>query len=152
MLKASWMALLSISLLLPAAGFCDDNGSADDANEQQQVETLSTEDLLAQSGYASRWQLAHPIDAVADTVSWQQQMIDFDFQDETALARMTRLRSVSLLTIAEIGPTRLFFGINHDGLVGLHFNPLPRSDDEQDFEMVRMPYLNEHEPDSEIEH
>jgi hypothetical protein len=55
---------------------------------------------------------------------------------------------LSLLTLAEIGQTRLFLGVNDEGLLGLHFNALPRDGDERYLEVIRMPYLKEHEPDS----
>ncbi len=151
MCKASWTAKLVLGMLLPVASLADDKDSSSSPNAQQPVIPLSTQELLSQSQYASRWQLQHPINATGYSGSWQQQMADFNFQDESALERISRLRAVSLLTIAEFGPTRLFFGINHDGLLGLHFNPLPRNDDERDLEVIRLPYLDEEETDSELE-
>jgi hypothetical protein len=66
------------------------------------------------------------------------------------LARVSKLRNLSLLTLAEIGQTRLFLGVNDEGLVGLHFNALPRDSDGRYLEVVRMPYLKENEPDDEV--
>ena len=44
-----------------------------------------------------------------------------EFYDNSALGRLKRLRDVSFLTLAESGQTRVFFGVDRDGLVGLHF-------------------------------
>ena len=44
-----------------------------------------------------------------------------EFYDNSTLGRLKRLRDVSFLTLAESEQTRIFFGVNRDGLVGLHF-------------------------------
>jgi hypothetical protein len=49
-----------------------------------------------------------------------------------------------------MGQTRLFLGVNDDGLVGLHFNLFSRAGDERYLEVARMPYLAQIEPDSEL--
>ncbi len=150
MLKASWMAQLMIGMLLSAAGFADDAKFSNTDGEPLPVVTLSVETLLAESGYASRWQLFHPVEAVAYSDDWPRQITDFDFQDASALARVSKLRSLSLLTLAEIGQTRLFLGVDEEGLVGLHFIVLPHYDHERYLELARMPYLKENEPDREV--
>lgn len=151
MLKASWMALLAIGMLLSAAGFADDAKSSNTGGEPLPVVTLSVEALLAELGHASRWQLFHPVEAMASSDDWPRPIADFDFQDSNALARVSKLRSLSFLTLAEIGQTRLFLGVNDDGLVGLHFSASTRYGDERYLEVLRMPYLKENEPDSEVE-
>lgn len=151
MLKASWMALLAIGMLLSAAGFADDAKSSNTGGEPLPVVTLSVAALLAELGHASRWQLFHPVDAMASSDDWPRPIADFDFQDSNALARVSKLRSLSLLTLAEIGQTRLFLGINDDGLVGLHFSTFSRYGDERHLEVVRMPYLTKNEPHSDFE-
>ena len=151
MRKASWMALLTIGMLLSAAGFADDAKSSNTDGEPLPVVTLSVEVLLAELGHVSRWQLFHPVEVMAYSDDWPRPIADFDFQDASALARVSKLRSLSLLTLAEIGQTRLFLGVNDDGLVGLHFSAFPRYGDERYLEVVRMPYLMENEPDSEAE-
>ncbi len=57
------------------------------------------------------------------------------------MARVSKLRNLSLLTLAEVGQTRLFLGVNDDGLVGLHFNRFSRADDTRYLEAARMTYL-----------
>jgi hypothetical protein len=63
------------------------------------------------------------------------------FQDNSALGRVSKLRNLSLLTLAESRRTRLFLGVNDDGLVGLHFVALPKYGDERYLSLIRMPYL-----------
>jgi len=84
------------------------------------------------------------------SMQWLTQIAEFNFQDDSALARVSKLRNLSLLTLAEIGQTRLFLGVNDDGLVGLHFNLFSRAGDARYLEVVRMPYLQKTGPDSEI--
>ena len=151
MLKASWMAQLVIGMLLSAAGFADDAKSSNTDGEPLPVVTLSIETLLAESEHAPRWQLFHPIEAMAYSDDWPRPIADFDFQDASALTRIRKLRSLSLLTLAEIRQTRLFLGVDEKGLVGLHFSTFLHYGDERYLELIRMPYLKEKEPDSEIE-
>jgi len=151
MLKASWMALSIIGMLLSTAGFADDAKPSNTNGEQLPVVTPSVETLLAESEYASRWQLFDPVEAMAYSDDWPRPIGELDFQDAGALARVSKLRSLSLLTLAEIGQTRLFLGVNENGLVGLHFSALPNYGDEHYLEVVRMPYLKENEPDSAVE-
>ena len=149
--KASWMTLLTIGMLLSTAGFADDAKSSNTDSEPLPEVTLSVEALHAESGYTSRWQLFDSVEAVANSDDWPRAIADFDFQDDSALARVSKLRSLSLLTLTETGRTRLFLGINEEGLVGLHFSTFRHHGDERYLEVVRMPYLKEKEPDSEVE-
>jgi hypothetical protein len=151
MLKASWMAQLVIGMLLSAAGFADDAKSSNIDGEPLPVVTVSVETLLAELGYASRWQLFYPVEAMAYSDNWLRPIADLDFQDASALSRIRKLRSLSLLTLAEIGQTRLFLGVDEEGLVGLHFSTFLHYGDERCLELIRMPYLKEKEPNSEIE-
>ncbi len=151
MLKARSMMLLTIGMFLPAAGFADDAKSSNTDGDPLPVVTFSVEGLLAESRYASRWLLFHPVESTAYSDDWPRPIADFDFQDDSALARVSKLRSLSLLTLTETGRTRLFLGINEEGLVGLHFSTFRHHGDERYLEVVRMPYLKEKEPDSEVE-
>jgi hypothetical protein len=146
--KASWMTLLTIGMLLSAAGLADDTKSSNTDSEPLPEVTPSVQALHAESGYASRWHLFDSVEAMAYSDDWPQTIADFDFQDDSALARVSKLRNLSLLTLVEIGQTRLFLGINDDGLLGLHFNAFPRDGDAHYLEVIRMPYLKENEPDS----
>jgi len=123
--EAKRMALLIVGLLLSVAGFADD----------------------AKLEYASRWQLSHPVEAMAYSDDWSQPIANFNFQDSSAFGRATKLRGLSLLTLAEVGHARLFLGVNEEGLVGLHFRALPRHSQKRYLELVRMPYLKKSHPE-----
>ena len=148
--KVMWLVLLPIGMLLSAAGLADDTKSSSTGDEPLPEVTRSVDALLAESRYASRWQLYHPVEAVAYSNDWQRPIVDLNFHDDSALARVRKLRNLSLLTLAEVGQTRLFLGVNDDGLVGLHFNLFSRAGDERYLEVVRMPYLKKTGPDSEV--
>ena len=151
MRKASWMALFTIGMLLTAACIADEEThSSTDVGPLPDV-TLSVDPLNPESWYSSRWQLSRSLEPMAFSDDWPQAIADFDFQDRSALGRASRLDSLSFLTLAEIGQTRVFLGVNDEGLVGLHFNIFPRALGERQLEVVRMPYLKEKEPDNEVE-
>ncbi len=139
--KTSWMTLLTIGMLLSAAGFADDARSSRTDSEPLPEVTLSVEALNAESRYTSRRHSFDSVEAMAYSDDWPRAFADLDFQDDSALARVSKLRDLSLLTLVEIGQTRLFLGVNDDGLVGLHFNLFSRTDNTLYLEAVRMPYL-----------
>jgi hypothetical protein len=141
MTKASWMALLNIGLLWSAAGLADDVQYSKTDGELLPVVTLSVETMLAESEYPSRWRRFHPAEATAYSDGWLRPIADFDFQDAGALSRISKLRGLSLCTLAEFGHSRLFLGVNEEGLVGLHFDMFPHYGGERILEVVRMPYL-----------
>ena len=141
MIKASEMTLLTIGLLWSAAGFADEVQSSKTDGEQQPAVTLSVETMLAESEYPPRWRPLHLTEATAYSNDWLRPIADVDFRDADALSRISNLRGLSLLTLADFGQTRLFLGVNEEGLVGLHFDLFPHYSGEQYLEVVRMPYL-----------
>ena len=151
MRKANWMALLTIGTLLPVAVFADDESHSSTDSDAPSVVTFSVDPFHTESLYPSRWQLHHSVGEVAYADDWSQPIADFDFEDASALARVSKLRSLSLLTLAEVGQTRVFLGVDDKGLVGLHFNVFVRDLGESSLEMARMPYLKEKEPDDEVQ-
>ena len=151
MRKANWMALLTIGTLLPVAVFADDELHSSTDSDAPPVVTLSVDPLHTESLYPSRWQLTHSVGEIAYADGWSQPIADFDFEDASALARVSKLQSLSLLTLAEVGQTRGFLGVDNKGLVGLHFNVFVRDLAESSLEMARMPYLKENAPDDEFE-
>lgn len=70
-------------------------------------------------------------------------IIDFELKEVPALKRISRLRNLSLLTLANKGQIRFFLGVNADGLVGLHITLLSRRDEGRILELLRMPYLRQ---------
>lgn len=151
MLKASWMALLIVGVLLSAAGVADDAKPTDPGVDEPLAADLALAVSLADPEYASRWQLSHPVENMAYSYDGLRPIANIDFQASGALARARKLRELSLLTLAEVGPTRLFLGVNRRGVLGVHFGALPRPGDERCLEFVRMPYLNNKQSDIEVE-
>ena len=133
MLKAKWIGQFTMGMLLSMAAMADE--------AQQPAGTATVETLLAESAYAPRWQLDRPIDITRYASTWRQPIADVDFQDNSVLGRVSKLRNLSLLTLAESRQTRLFLGVNDDGLVGLHFVVVPKYGDERYLSLMRMPYL-----------
>lgn len=152
MFKANWMALFATGMLSPMAGFADDAQPTD--SEPLPIPTLSRAALLAELEYASRWHLLPTTEAIAYADEQPQHLAKFgvNFRDDNAMMRATRTRNLSLLTVAEFHKTRLFFGVNSDGVVGLHFNAFRRHGDARYLEVFRMPYVKHttpgHEPHS----
>jgi hypothetical protein len=142
MVKASWMALLTTGLLCSAAGFADDVQPSKTDDELLPVVTLSVETMLAESKYPSRWRTFHPAEATAYSDGLLQPIADLDFNDTGVLYRVSKLRGLSLLTLAEFGQTRMFLGVNDDGFVGLHFDTFQHNELDRYFEVIRMPYLS----------
>ena len=65
---------------------------------------------------------------------------ELEFHDSSAMGRARKIRSLSLLTLAEFKKSRLYLGVNQRGLLGLHFNTAQQSGD-RCLEVARMPYL-----------
>ena len=141
MIKASWISFLTIGLLWSAASFADDAQPSKSNDELLPVVSLSLEAILTESKIPSRWRPLYPAEATVYSDDWPRPLADFDFQEAGAWSRVSKLRGLSLLTLAEFGQTRLFLGVNKDGLAGLHFDVFPRYGDKRYLEVVRMPYL-----------
>lgn len=146
--KAKRMGQLTIGMLLSTAGLADETKYPDANAGQRTVETSTVESLLVESAYPSHWQLHRPNEADHSANDWRQPFVDVDFQDNSALGRVSKIRNLSLLTLAESQRTRLFLGVNDDGLVGLHFIAVPKFGERRFLSLARMPYLKKDEPAS----
>ncbi|MDH3304143.1 MAG: hypothetical protein OEM50_00670 [Gammaproteobacteria bacterium] len=146
MLKANWMVLLIVGTLLPAAGLADD-AAFFGSSKPLPLSAHFLDSQPAEPANALRWRPALPAETISHTDHWSRSMQDFDFQDSGILGRMSKLRGLSFLTIAEAGKSRLFLGVNREGLVGLHFHAFPRQSNGRYLEIARMPYLKRSGPD-----
>lgn len=150
--KVRWMTLLIVGTLLSAAGLADDARTDNTNGVISPVAALSFNTLYSEPAYySSRWQLSHPVETMAYSSDWAHPIASFDFEDAGTFSRVKKIRALSLLTLAEGKGTRLFFGVNKDGLVGIHFRGLPRNGDDRCLEVVRMPYLGKNQPDANPE-
>lgn len=141
MQNASWMVLLIFGSLLPTAAFADDVSTSGAAAPRLSVTAYAPETLPLDSLYWSRWQLSRPAESMAYPDESSAPIENFVFQDPDAFVRVSKVRELSLLTLAEVGSTRLFLGVSDEGLLGIHLGALPRLGDERCLELVRMPYL-----------
>ena len=139
MRNTRWILLLTIGMQLSAVA--NDDESTYVAGDQDTAASQALGTLLAETAYAPRWQLYHPVQATGYSERWLRPIADIEFQDNSVLGRVGKLRNLSLLTLAESGQTRLFLGVNDDGLVGLHFVVFRKHADEHYLSLARMPYL-----------
>lgn len=102
---------------------------------------VSTTAFLDQLGHSSLWRLSEPVDLIALADLQPHPLNELHFEDSDLVSRLSKLRGLSMLTMAEVGPARLFFGVNDKGLVGLHFNTGASDPDDVHVEVLRMPYL-----------
>ena len=146
MFNASRLAQLILCVLLSSAASADDANLPDTGRGSLPVTTPSLETLLAESEYGRRWRLVHPVETGTYTENWTRPITSLRFEHTSTISRLGKLRNLALLTLAETRRTRLFVGVNADGLVGVHFYVVNPSDDERYVELVRMPYLEGDEP------
>ena len=144
-------SLLVVGALLATAGLAGDDAASDTETTSSPPPSPSLEKLLEESGYAPRWRLTPPFATAPYAGEWPQPMANFQFQEANGIARVTRLRTLSLLTLARSGQARLFFGVNEDGLVGFHYRAVTRDNEAAYLELARMPYLSDSPTDSEEE-
>ena len=143
MLRVCRVTLLMFFLSFATAGFADDAKYRATDNTALLEVTLSAQAILEPWQYASRWKVSHSVETMDYSRSWSRLDVKVDFQDSDALARVSRIRNLSLLTFVEFGRARLFLGVDEKGLVGVHLRGFHRVGDERYIEMVRMPYLKQ---------
>ena len=76
--------------------------------------------------------------------------LELELENASTLKQISKLRALSLLTLADKGKFQFFLGVNDDGLPGLHITLLPRNDDDRTLEVFRMPYLREDQSDDKL--
>lgn len=141
MRKAGLTVLTVIGMLVSMPGLADEKVTSPVASSTLPATSLSVPPLYSNIDGAARWRDAYQLDTTRYSKDWTQPFVNVPFQDSGTLARVSKLRSLSLLTFAEIGRSRLFLGVNDEGLVGLHFRAFRRRDKERHLEVARMPYL-----------
>lgn len=64
------------------------------------------------------------------------------FYDNSPYAQVSRIRSLSFLTLADSGKSRWFVGINSDGIIGLHYRAKSDYKRATKIAPVRLPHLD----------
>ena len=141
MLNSRSTLLLTFGIALSTPAFADDSENMLPNSTSTSETTIQIDPSLLTMPYAPRWQLVHPVEITHYPDTWTRPAADFSFREKTLLARLRKFRNLSLLTLAETRKTRLFFGVNEDGLVGLHFDGLARYNADRHLELLRLPYL-----------
>ena len=77
-------------------------------------------DWFARSAIPPNWQYTVVFEPI-DGISMYQLTPDLAFEDANPLIRYRDTRSLSLYTFASFRRSRLFFGVNEKGFLGLHF-------------------------------
>ena len=151
MFKTKWIVLLPLGILLAAESLADDSDTAAVDGEQipRQMSTAIAADAERQFSYL--WQMRYPVALTTFPEDWPATIDDFDFQDTSMYGRVSRLRNLSLLTLAEFGQRRLFLGVNEDGVVGVHLGAFSEKNDQRYLEVVRLPYLKELDTDGDVD-
>ena len=140
MCKTGSMSILIIAVLWSTSAFADDVAQAE--------LTPAAKAFIADLERSSRWQAPDTFSPIYLSNNFLRPLPDMNFEDGSLLQRVSKLRRVSLLTVAEIGEAQFFFGLNNDGLLGLHFNIDKKKRKERQLELLRMPYLLAKEKES----
>lgn len=127
--------------------FADENEATYEPASLPLASSLSATSFLDELGYTSHWRLSEPVDLIALAELQLHPLHELHFEDSDLISRLSKLRGLSMLTMAEVGPARLFFGVNDEGLVGLHFNTGANDPGEVHVEVLRMPYLEADDDD-----
>ena len=151
MLKTSWMLLLSIGVLFAAEGVADDKDATDSVAEHAPRETRTAATSESEWPFSYLWQSRYPLKVAPYAEGWQGPIAGLDFQDSSVYGRVSKLRNLSFLTLAEIGNERVFVGVNENGLLGIHFNRFSKQNDRRYLEVLRLPYLSKPDSDSDAD-
>ena len=143
MLEARTIVQLTLGMLLSVACFAEEENPVIPDNKWLLDTTLYLDDQPDVSDYSALLEMRYSIELTPSTDDWQESIAELDFQDASIFGRMSELRNLSFLTLAEFGQRRFFFGVNDSGWVGLHLGPYSGGKDRQYLEVVRLPYLNE---------
>lgn len=147
MRKARWIAISALGLAQFAAADEPAGIQADDEHVPLPAEVIAGEDFFDDLQNAWRWQAPSSDPVFVYNGEPLPRLDDFEFRDGSSIGRMARLRSLSLLTLAEFGDSRLFFGVNDQEVVGIHFGAVSGTDSDRHLEMARMPWLSRNTSD-----
>lgn len=141
------IALLSALLLQTSGVFADETDAVYVPASLPSSSDLSATAFLDELDYGPAWRLPEPVDLIALADLQPHPLNELLFDDSDLVSRLGKLRGLSMLTMAEVGPARLFFGVNDKGLVGLHFNTGASDPGDVHVEVLRMPYLKDDRDD-----
>lgn len=128
MRNAHHFAVTGLLLLTVVTALAED--SVPDAAPVATLSAPTAEEFLEQLEYNFSWHLDELDHSLLDVgIDSSEQLHPFRhiaFEEQTFITRLSKLRGLSFLTVAEFEGSHLYFGVNDDGLVGLHFKNLSR--------------------------
>lgn len=146
MRKTNCVVQVTIGALLSLPGLADEAKSFNTRHDALFLASSSAEVRPAGLQWVSGAQPSQPSKAIGYTRAGLRPISDFEFQDTDVFTRVTRIRSLALVTVAETRQARWFLGVNNRGVLGLHFSALPRPGASRNLEVLRMPYLEKRKP------
>lgn len=140
-----WLSIATVSLAAwPAAA--DESPASAEHGERPAELTPAAEALLDEFDDTSRLLLSDDVPALAYSDEFVRPFSSLSLRKSSVIERMSEIRRLSLLTLAEVGDAQLFFGVNSDGTLGLHFGVSSRKSRRAGRELMRMPYLEDPPP------
>ena len=141
------ISVLIVGILLSSSALADDQ-EAPDGKETREIElTPAAREFIEDLERSSRPELPYAFQPIHYADVSLRPLVDIDFEDSDFLAKVSKLRRVSFVTLGEVGEAQLFLGVNDKGLLGIHFNAYRERSSDRHLEMYRMPYLSsEKEP------
>lgn len=141
--------MLGALLLLATTAVAEDDEALYTPASLSLTSSISTTAYLDELGHSSLWRLLEPVDLIALAELQPHPLNELHFEDSDIVSRLSKLRGLSMLTMAEVGEARLFLGVNDEGLVGLHFNTGASDPGDVHIEVLRMPYLEDDSDDAD---
>lgn len=135
-------AILTTLLLLSSSANADETEASYIPASLPLTTSVSASAFVDELAHSTSWRLAEPVDLIALADLQPYPLNELHFEDSDLVSRLSKLRGLSMLTMAEVGKARLFLGVNDKGLVGLHFNTGASDPADVHFEVMRMPYLD----------
>jgi hypothetical protein len=135
MLRVRSLTLVVCGLTFSLHALADEDGN--EIEDSARSTQLIRETTVAPPDYEYR-----PIETPAAAMRWQSDPVaELQLDDGSTIARLTRVRNLSLLTMARFRHSRFFFGVNSEGIVGFHLAGSSRDEDARFLEVARLPHL-----------
>ena len=141
------IVFVNLGVLVSTIGWADEIGHTDIGDRLPTAGYFLPIDRISEP----QWRQPHAASEIVHSNFSTRPLLDIEFRDSSALKQLSKLRNLSFVTLAQKWNSRLFLGVNEDGLAGLHITLLPRQDNDRILELARLPYLKERETDTNSE-
>ena len=133
----------SIAIISLACGGAFADGPPPDILDRERPAELTpaARALLDEFEFASRVQLSDDVPTLVHSDAFGGPLNGFELTNSSAIGRMIEVRRLSLLTLAEVGEAQLYFGVNSNGTLGLHFGASSKKPRTERVGSATKPYL-----------